>query len=1363
MTLLNELLGESPAIVTLRQKVQRLLERQTEARRLPPILIRGETGTGKGLVARAIHRGGPRAAGPLVDVNCAAIPETLIEAELFGFERGAFTDARQAKGGLFQAAHRGTIFLDEIGLLPERLQGKLLTVLEERMVRRLGSTRSEPIDVWVVAATSEDLERATRERRFREDLYHRLAVVTLELPPLRERRDDILGLAEHFLARACAEYGLPPKRLAGDSREALLAYPWPGNIRELANVMERVALLSEDAVVTAASLGLPEAPAALSPGLAEGAVVVPLEEALGGVEQDRVLQALQETNWNISRAAILLGISRNTLRYRIQKYGLRPGTAPVPSPRRRAERPAPPEPQTPAAREAVAPASLGWERRPLAVLQASLMVPAGEEFPPTASRPLEVLVEKVQSFGGRVDELSPTGLVATFGLEPVEDAPRRAALSALAILKAAERARAKVPEPPAVKVGIHTGQYLVGRVSDRLEIELDAKREAWEVLGGLVWQAEPGHILVSAVAARALERGFRLESVGAPGRTPALAYRLVGREQTGFAPGGRMTEFVGREQELELLRNCLESARKGHGQVVGIMGEPGIGKSRLLFEFRRAFATEEVAYLEGHCVSYGATVPYLPVLDLLRAHCGIVESDTPEAIVGKVSGRLRDLSMDPGEAVPYFLHLVGVKEGTEALGALTPAAIRLRTFELLRQMCLQESRRRPLIVAVENLHWADKTSEEYLLLLVESMAGFPILFLATHRPGYRPPWIEKSYATQVALQPLPSEESLRIARSVLGTDVDDALLQLILAKAEGNPFFIEELARTLREQGPDAATLAMPATVQAVLAARIDRLAPEDRRLLQAAAVVGKDVPLTLLREVAEVPDNELRSALARLRAAELLYERDGSPDVGYTFKHALTHDVAYEGLLPEQRRALHARLVEAIERLYSDRLSGELERLAHHSLAGEVWEKAARYAHQAAAKIYARSAAAAEAVVLYNRALLALGHLPKTRAWLEEAVDLRLAIRTPLAQLLEHERILEHLREAERLATALADRRRLGRVYTFMTAVYYETAAYEEAWRYAAPALELVTSEGDWEVEFVVRFFLAQLALWSGHHREALDLYEQAVAVDAAHQGSPRSGVFVNRLPVVAAWTAICLAEIGRFAEAVAHGERALRLGEDEPFNRVVAHLGIGRVHLERGELATAVAALEQALHLCRRTSNRLYLVQVIAALGYARALWGTPAEGLALLETAVSEALARRQAVLAPALAWQGEALFLAGRRDEARSAGERALALARDRGERGHEARVLHLLGKFALDREPADLYEAERHLRQGLALAEALGMRPLLAHCHLGLERLCRRVGDHSKAEEHLTAAVTMYREMDMRLWLAQAESHLAARG
>ena len=315
MKALVDLLGDSPGMRAVRDKVARLLERQQEVRRLPPILIEGETGSGKGLLARMIHRAGPRPDGPFVDVNCAAIPDTLLEAEMFGFERGAFTDARRSKPGLFQVAHRGTIFLDEVGLLPKPLQAKLLKVLEERAVRRLGSTIDESVDVWILTATNEDLRGAVRERRFREDLYHRLAVLTVTLPPLRERGDDVVALAEHFLARVCADYGVARRRLAPGAVAALRAYAWPGNVRELSNVIERAVLQSSSDELTAEALGIAGDPATGTPARPEA---VSLDDAM----REHLVEVLGQTRGNISRTAALLGIERTNLHKKMRALGL---------------------------------------------------------------------------------------------------------------------------------------------------------------------------------------------------------------------------------------------------------------------------------------------------------------------------------------------------------------------------------------------------------------------------------------------------------------------------------------------------------------------------------------------------------------------------------------------------------------------------------------------------------------------------------------------------------------------------------------------------------------------------------------------------------------------------------------------------------------------------------------------------------------------------------------------------------------------------------------------------------------------------------------------------------------------------------
>jgi transcriptional regulator with AAA-type ATPase domain/predicted ATPase/class 3 adenylate cyclase len=315
MGVLDELVGESRAMVNLRLRVQTLLQRLTGLRRVPPILLQGETGTGKTLLARLIHKASPRSAGPFVDLNCAAIPETLLESELFGHERFAFTDAKQAKAGLFQTANGGVLFLDEIGLMPMGLQAKLLKAIDEGAVRRIGSTRSEAVDVAIITATNEDLRVAMKERRFRQDLYSRIAVLSLELPPLRARVDDILLLAESFLVRACADYGVPSKVLGHDARAALRTYAWPENVRELRNVMERVALEADAITVTAEELGLPVTESAAE------------DESEGGDEEDRsdrLSATLARTNWNITRTAALLGVSRNTVRAWIRRYGLRP-------------------------------------------------------------------------------------------------------------------------------------------------------------------------------------------------------------------------------------------------------------------------------------------------------------------------------------------------------------------------------------------------------------------------------------------------------------------------------------------------------------------------------------------------------------------------------------------------------------------------------------------------------------------------------------------------------------------------------------------------------------------------------------------------------------------------------------------------------------------------------------------------------------------------------------------------------------------------------------------------------------------------------------------------------------------------------
>jgi len=1206
MTPLAELLGESPGIAAVRQKVGQLLQRQTDARRLPPILIQGETGTGKGLLARAIHRAGPRRDGPFVDVNCAAIPETLLEAEMFGFERGAFTDARQAKVGLFQAAHRGAIFLDEVGLLPEALQAKLLKVIEEQVVRRLGSTRSEPADVWILTASNDDLAQAARARRFREDLYHRLAVLTLWLPPLRERGSDILFLAEHFLARACADYQLAPKAFDPTARAAILAYPWPGNIRELSNVMERVALLSEAPQVSAELLELPAPGPAPGREAARGEERVSLDDAV----REHLLEVLGQTQWNISRAAARLGISRNTLRARIDKHGLRPSLSP-PSARRRAARPVAPAVEAPAVtpRAVATPSVVRWEPRRLTLLRAALVAPAQADSPLSASRALEVLVEKVQNFGGRVEELGPTGLVAAFGLEPVEDAPRRAAHAAMAIHNAAERSRRVDVEPLAVKVGIHVGQFLVAQASGGPEIDLDAKRQAWTVIEALVARGEPATTVVSGAAATFLERRFDLAPLGALERAPGQAFKLGGRERIGLGLGRRMVKFVGRRDDLELLNTRLASAAEGHGQVVGIVGEAGIGKSRLLFEFRHSLRGKGVNYLEGRCLSYGSAIPYFPILDVLRRNFGIAETDQPEAISEKVRTGLRQAELDPEEWAPYVLHLLGVREGTDRLAALSPEVIKDRTFEILRQLCLKGSRQQPVILVLQDLHWSDRTSEECVGWLVESLAGAPILFLCTYRPGYRPPWMDKSYATQVALQPLSPQESLRVVQFVLQTEqVSQPLAQVILAKAEGNPFFLEELTRVIGEQGELRSTQAVPETIQEVLLARIHRLTDEPKQLLQTASVLGREVSLRLLGAIWEGP-SVVDPHLRELMRLEFLYERTRAAEPVYVFKHALTQEVAYESLPPARRRALHAAAGRAIEKMYADRLEEVYDHLAYHYSRTDEAPKAIEYLSRVATKA-ARARAHAEAVRAVQEALVHVERLP-TEQREARLLDLILQQVSSLIPLGRIPGILELLLGKQAGLERLGDPSRIGEYYFLLGRVYSFLGDHDRAAQCAQEAIEEAKRSGDEGTIGRASFLLSLEGHFSGqalqgieHGRHAVAILERAgepwwagtahwvvginysqlgefEAALAAHGRARAIGEAIGDAGVqaLATWGAgVCRSVMGEWEAGIEDCRRAVERSPD-PLNTALASGWLGYAYLEKGDAAQAMPRLERAV----------------------------------------------------------------------------------------------------------------------------------------------------------------------------------------
>jgi class 3 adenylate cyclase/tetratricopeptide (TPR) repeat protein len=1071
---------------------------------------------------------------------------------------------------------------------------------------------------------------------------------------------------------------------------------------------------------------------------------------------------------------------------------LRPATAPsVPAP-------AAYTPRHLAEKILTSKAALEGERKQVTVLFADLkgsMELLADRDPEEARKlldpVLERMMEAVHRYEGTVNQVMGDGIMALFGA-PVahEDHAVRACYAALrmqdSVKQYAEGVRRAEGVLVQIRVGLNSGEVVVRSIGSDLHMDYTAVGQTTHLAGRMEQMAAPGSILLTAEVLRLAEGYVGVKPLG-PMSVKGLGAPIEVYEVTGAGPvrtrlqasaARGLTRFVGRDREVAELRQALGRAATGHGQVVAIVGEPGVGKSRLVWEVTHSHRSSGWLVVQASSVSYGQATPYLPVIHLLKAYFQIEERDDQRRMREKVVGKLLALDRGLEPSLPAFLALLDVPVEEGPWGALDPPQRRQRTLEAIKRLLLREAQVQPLLLVFEDLHWIDSETQALLDSLIEGLPTARVLLLVNYRPEYQHSWGSRTFYTQLRLDPLPPEGAEALLHALLG---DDASLRplppLLIERTEGNPFFLEESVRMLVETkvlvGERGAyrlvtalpSIQVPTTVQAILTARIDRLPGDEKRLLQTASVIGTDVALPLLQAVADVPEEALRRGLTHLQAAEFLYETRLFPDVEYTFKHALTHEVAYGSLLQERRRALHARIVDAIEGLYADRLIEQVDRLAHHASRGEVWEKALTYGRQAGAKAYARSANR-EAVACWEQALAALAHLPKSRGTIEQAIDLRCDIRNGLLLLGELGRISDYLREAEALAEALGDRRRLGMVTSQLAAYFFIAGDSDQALEAARRTLDLATTLEDSALRILAHYRLGMCHQSDGEHRQAVGFLRRTVEALDGELVRERFGTFA---PVsVFARTRLlgCLVELGEFAEAVELSHEAVRLAEalDHPPSRVLVSRSIGLLHLREGQPQQAIPVLEHGLLLCRTVDLPLLLPSVASELGHAYTLSGRVVEALPLLEQAVERSSAHHYMFeQSQRVTWLSEAYLRAGRMDDAFRLTERAIDLARAHKERGYQGWALRLLAEIISRRDPGELETAESHYRQALALAAELGMRPLVAHCHLGLGTLYRRTGDRTKAEEHLTTAATMYRQMGMGFWLGRAEAAVQEAG
>ncbi len=999
------------------------------------------------------------------------------------------------------------------------------------------------------------------------------------------------------------------------------------------------------------------------------------------------------------------------------------------------------------------------------------------------NRCFEGITAEVHRFEGTINQYTGDGVMALFGAPLAhEDSPRRAVHAALGIQRAirdvAQALQAERGLNLEMRIGINTGLVVVGKIGDDLRMDYTAMGDTTNLAARLQQMAQPGSVVISAVTQQHVAGFFETHDLGevpVKGRAPVRVFEVLRprghRTRFDVAVERGLTPLVGRERELATLRERFSEVKAGRGQVVGIAGEAGMGKSRLLLEFRRALAqaSEAVTWLEGHCISFGQASPFLPLIEQLRENFQIDELDGEPEIIAKVEQGMR--RMGELEAyIPAIRYLLSVDPGDAALTAMDGPARRRQLFAAIRALSVRGARLRPLVLVVEDLHWIDTSSEEFITFVLDAVAGVPLLLLVTYRIGYAPPFGSRSFYTTLTLHSFSEAETLAMAGHVLGiTQFPAALQTALMEKAEGVPLFIEEVTKALLDLGvlqrEDGAyhlvknlnEVSVPDTIQGIIMARLDRLGEDGKRAVQMASVIGRQFLVRLLARIAGLSER-LEGLLRELQALEIIYEQGLLPEPAYIFKHAVIQDVAYNSLLIQRRKALHQAVGEAIEELYQDRLEEHYAKLAHHFAQGEVWEKALAYHRQVGEKAIVQSAYH-EAMTSFEQALAALSQLPERRDTIEQAIDLRCDLRNVLLPLNEHARIFDHLHAAEALAERLGDDQRLGRIACYLCISFTTMSEHDRAIVAGQRALALATSSGAFDVQVVAQTHLGIAYSLAGDFRKGLDASRQAMALLTGEQRFARFGLTYLPAVISRGYVSLGLAEIGGFVEGAGVEEEALRLAEaaEQPFSIAAALTFVGLLYRRQGDVQQAIPTLERSLALSQTANILMLFPLTVSSLGAAYALAGRVAEALPLLDQMRERVVTGgRTPYQSLALTELSEAYLLVVHVDEASALAERLLELSRTHTGRGYQAHAYRLLGDVAIRREPPDIDQATAHYRQALALADELGMRPLLAHCHYGLGILYNRIGCPEQARAELSAAIELYRAMGMTFWLERAE-------
>jgi class 3 adenylate cyclase/tetratricopeptide (TPR) repeat protein len=881
-------------------------------------------------------------------------------------------------------------------------------------------------------------------------------------------------------------------------------------------------------------------------------------------------------------------------------------------------------------------AALAGERKQVTVLFADLkgsMELLADRDPEEARKlldpVLERMMEAVHRYEGTVNQVMGDGIMALFGAALAhEDHAVRACYAALrmqeGVKKYAEEIRRSHAAVVKIRVGLNSGEVVVRAIGSDLHMDYTAVGQTTLLAARMEQLADPGSIAIAPETLALAEGHVEVRSLGpVPVKgldVPVETYELVGagirRSRLAASADRGLTRFVGRDAELEQLRQALGRAATGHGQVVALVGEAGVGKSRLVWEVTHSHRTLGCLILQANSVSYGSSTPYLPLVELLRTYCQIEPRDDARKVREKLTGKV--LTLDPAlqPTIPPLLALLDVAVEDPWWQALEPPRRHDRTLDAVKRLLLRESQVQPLFVVFEDLHWIDSQTQAFLDRLVASLPAARLVLLVNYRPEYQHAWGSKTYYTQLRLDPLRSETAEALLLALLGDDKTvSPLRSFLIERTEGNPFFLEESVQALVETGAlvgehgayrltTALTrIEVPATVQAILAARIDRLQVNDKRLLQAAAVIGREVPFALLQDIAGLPDDQLRQGLTDLQAAEFLYESRLFPDLEYTFKHALTHDVAYSALLQDRRRALHGEVLTAIERRAETRRAEQAEARAYHAVRAEAWEQAVDALREAGTVAFGQGAITAS-VERIEQAIELLPRLSGSADNIRRGIDVRLSC-TPLLARGQVARVGALVREAEQLARDLNDQRRLAQALRRLGGALASDGQYARAAESQEEVLSLPTVYVDAEVRIAAAWQLGQMQSALGRYREAIARLVPIADGPDAEVATSVLGGSSQAYAATCGWLGWCHTALGRFEDARRYGDRGVEAAQrfSHPPTQVFVENVRAYVDAYQGRFDEAIPRLERALREAEVHGLANMITTVSSILGQALA----------------------------------------------------------------------------------------------------------------------------------------------------------------